>query len=294
MLSPLDVFDQRVMSQASGALGSYAATVLHTNLAAWILAALLIFAGIGGGIVLFMEQVLPEKREDPQFLSMLNPVDSIQGFVYFLWLRGVLASFVAGLVDYRRHMQDLRWMAMILAHRTKDAIDTLDTLKRLVYLSDAELRPGPSVLSEVQIMEPSAHPARDFPIAVHRLLEGVDDASTAALLAETANRVVGRISDSEAGSLVSEPVVFKAHIQGFLIFWFGIWMTITLWARVGWLYTVVTYPFIMFILTSPGVYRMWLGSPWSAMRPLRLAEHERWPGEIIDDMERLFKSPKEL
>lgn len=288
MISPVDMFDQRVLAQTSGALGGYVTTVLHTNLAAWILAALLFYAAAGGGIVLFMEQVYPEKRDDPQFLGMLDPLGGIQSFVYFMWLRLVLSSFTSGLVEYRRHLQDLRWMAMVLAHRTTDAAAALDALKRLVYLSDAVLRPGPSVLTEVQIMVPSEDPASEFPFTVHALLQTVDAPATAALLADTTNRVVSTISTSEAGALIHEPIVFKAHLQGFLLFWFGIWVTITIWARVGWLYTVVTYPFIMFILTSPGVYRMWLGSPWSALRPLRLAEHERWPGDIIDDMERLF------
>jgi hypothetical protein len=87
---------------------------------------------------------------------------------------------------------------------------------------------------------------------------------------------------------IVEPSIFDKHAAFTLIAYFASWLPITLWIRFGFFTAIVVYPFVMFILTGPYIYRKWLGNPFSPTRPVGLVPHKAWRNEYITKIENKF------
>lgn len=89
---------------------------------------------------------------------------------------------------------------------------------------------------------------------------------------------------------IVEPSIFDKHASFTLIAYFGSWLPISLWVRFSFWTAVMIYPFVMFVLTGPFIYRKWLGDPFSPTRPVVLVPHKTWRNEHIQKIERKFPS----
>ncbi len=102
--------------------------------------------------------------------------------------------------------------------------------------------------------------------------------------------VWNQLEDIESGRLVREPAIFTAHMRGLFVFYFFLWVPISSWAAVGWLATVISYPFVAMAFLGIGVYSAWIGDAFDPSRPVLVADlvkaRERY---AITEMERKFE-----
>lgn len=108
-------------------------------------------------------------------------------------------------------------------------------------------------------------------------------------LHEELSALTRELNGIEQSRDIKRPTIFDKHLGFLLISYFGGWVPITMWIRLGFTVTVIVYPFILIILTGPWIYRKWLGNPFSSARPLELVKHKRWRNDAVMYLENLFK-----
>lgn len=70
--------------------------------------------------------------------------------------------------------------------------------------------------------------------------------------------------------------IFRGHLLFSLYIYFFIWIPIAIEPFVSNLTFVVSYPILMFILTGPMIYKIWLRDPFDPNRPIIYNDYGRW------------------
>ena len=103
--------------------------------------------------------------------------------------------------------------------------------------------------------------------------------------------VWNQLESIESGRLVHEPAIFDAHMRALFVFYFFIWVPISSWAAVGWLATMISYPFVAMAFLGIGIYNAWIGDPFDPSRPVLVADligaREAY---AVTEMERKFRA----
>lgn len=296
-----EVARERMRGLSSGTFDNYVQVLLSTGLLNWIFIAMVAFAIDAAVIAFAMDTFLPGLAEDPRFPGSLSDIALLVGYVYFIWLNQNLTGFEAPLKSYWKFLQRIRTTAVIVSSRTsgKEAQQGNCVLRYMVLLGDRLHRPGPTV---AELTDTDAQKMADinddktlndmirFQMCTQLLI--AEDSKNAngpsPMLSSVLLSAIEDVNSIEAGGMVRAPIVMETHIAFFVVLWFGIWLPITMWARFGVFQTIAFYPVIMFILSAIAIYRAWLGSPWSSMRPIRGGEHESWPDMITGEINGLF------
>lgn len=296
-----EVAQERTGGVSSGTFGKYVHVLLTTGLLNWIFIAMVAFAVDAAVIAFAMDTFLPELAEDPRFPGSLSDIALLVGYVYFIWLNQNLTGFEAPLKSYWKFLQKIRTTAVIVSSRTSglDAERANSVLRYMVFLGDRLHRPGPTVVQlseeDQQSMayinnDKTLNDMNRFQMCTQLIIS--DDSKNtngpSPMLSSVLLSAIDDVNAIEAGGMARAPIVMETHIAFFVVLWFGIWLPITMWARFGFFQTIAFYPVIMFILSAIAIYRAWLGSPWSSMRPIRGGEHESWPDLIACEINGLF------
>jgi len=98
----------------------------------------------------------------------------------------------------------------------------------------------------------------------------------------------------ESGGLIKEATIFRAHTKALFIFYFFIWVPISSWASIGWIATIILYPFIAMAFLEPAIYNDWINDPFNPNRQVMIADliglRERYS---ITDFENKFKTSED-
>ncbi len=85
-----------------------------------------------------------------------------------------------------------------------------------------------------------------------------------------------------------EPGMGKFYVGFVLLAYFGVWLPIVLWVRFGLIAGPIIYAIVLYFLTSPMIYRRWMGNAFSSTRPISEPQHETWRYEKMQYLEELF------
>ena len=140
-----------------------------------------------------------------------------------------------------------------------DAIHLIRKIRVYYYSRMGKMR---AEISEIELIEQGMKPLRD----VWKVLEQIE---------------------SMAG--IHEPEVFQMHMQALFVFYFFLWIPVSAWASVGWLASIIVYPFIAIAFLGPGIYNMWIGNPFDPSSPVLIvdfiAKREQY---AVNNFEALF------
>jgi len=93
------------------------------------------------------------------------------------------------------------------------------------------------------------------------------------------------VIETDAAVNVRSTMIFKRHLVSSLYIYFFVWIPISIGTRVDNAFFLVIYPFTMFILTGPFVYRKWLGDPFQNNPPIMYNNYDKWISEDISKIE---------
>lgn len=312
-LSMAAVWQSTVQTRTANIFSTYAHLLFADGLKEWFLLAYVGYFITTSIVVFILETFFPGLKEDPQFPNLLSEVSILAGFSYFIYLNENLKGYEEPIVAYFRFLQKIQRIARMAAATGVD--ETRPLLKYLVFLADESMRPGGSVLNEDEIEVPEQCRTMESKYKMQAAQIGKPNEPTAvqryyicseetmkALVANDA-KLSDRIVDAMHSAVIDiegvdrarnivAPIVMPVYITFFVILWFFIWTPATMWARVGVIHTLWFFPLVLIILTSPAIYRMWLGSPWTKMRPWKESQHEKWPGEFSRSIDTLFAAQK--
>lgn len=294
--------------QDTGVLQEFVALLFETAIVQWFQGALVALFGVGLAVCLVMESFFPEMAGDLTFSTRFAQVTTLVGFMYFIWVNRNMNGSAAGLQAYREFLNKVKGIAIVLSGVRPDDKEEQaqqarqrDLLRFLVFLVDDMVRPGGSALDEKDFPLPADYrrrvnllggpraKAKRFDLALSCLTENIPAGPAAHLVTDKMNALCQQAEKTETGALVREPIVFEVSVVLFLIFWWLIYTPASMWVQFGTLHTLWAYPLVMAVIAAPGIFRMWVGSPWNPMRPVRIAEHERWPREFADFIAVLFE-----
>jgi len=299
---------QAFAAQSEGYLTAFIETILQTGLSMYLGIYMFVFFVIGSLVVLGMEHFAPELAKDPFFPDSLSDLSLLVGFVYFIWVNNNMQGYEQPINNYLKFLQSLRAASQTLAS-TRDA-EVRALLKYLVALGDNVFRPPDSMgnsepivkLHEFDLPQHCLKDVEKFhgdrvkmyymahQCLIERLMDVKKDTHAQMALPKLAEAVT-QVEDHERMLRITAPVVMSAYVIAFVFLWFAVWQPMRMWARFGPFQTLWFYPIVMVVLTSPAIYRGWLGSPWKKTRPWRESEHRDWPSQFIRDIDVLFDDP---
>jgi len=104
------------------------------------------------------------------------------------------------------------------------------------------------------------------------------------------NSVWQILEEIEVSGQIHEPKIFQLHIQALFMLYFFVWIPVSTWAAIGWIGTIIIYPFIAMAFLGIAIYNAWIGDPFHSNRPALIfdlyAKREQY---IINHMEEKFK-----
>lgn len=83
---------------------------------------------------------------------------------------------------------------------------------------------------------------------------------------------------------VRDANIFRYHMLFALYLYFFVWIPISIEPFVTNLTFVVSYPILMFVLTGPVIYKLWLRDPFDPNRPIRYNDFRAWFVRYGDDI----------
>lgn len=293
-------------AQDTGVLKEFGIILFNTAIIQWFQGAIIIFFCIALVASLVMENFFPELANDYTFSSRFQQVSLLVGFIYFIWVNRNMTGSVDPIRGYRSFLDLVKGIAVVLsavvtqdpaAKEHKEAL-----LRYMIFLIDEMVRPGGSLLDpdnfklppdfaqRINLLGERANVFRRFDLAVHCLIEAIPPGPEAALVATKIQALTEHADTLERGQLIREPIVFEVSIVLFLVFWWLVYTPASMWVQFGTIHTLWAYPLVLVVIAAPGIFRMWVGSPWNPMRPLRIAEHRHWPREYVELIGVLFQA----
>lgn len=292
-------------AQDTNTLKQFAVLIFESAILQWFQGALVIFFCVALIASLVMENFFPDLANDPGFSSRFQQVSLLVGFIYFIWVNRNINGSVDPIKHFRGFLDKVKDIAVVLSATETSGGDherQRELLNYLIFLIDGMVRPGGSVLEpesfrlpddyskRVNLLGENGNVFRRFDLAINCLVENIPDGPSAALVSTNIQALLERADGIETARTVREPIVFEVSVVLFLIFWWLIYTPASMWVQFGTIHTLWTFPLIMVVIASPGIFRMWIGSPWNPMRPLRIAEHQRWPKEYVSFINILFQA----
>lgn len=305
------VFQTNFSAQDTNVLKRFVVLVLESALLQWFQGALILFFGVALVVSLVMDNFFADLAGDPLFSSRFQQVSLLVGFMYFIWVNRNITGSVDAIKHFRSLLDIAKDIAVIFsavrdaeeddAGSAEDYDRKRKLLNYLIYLIDDMVRPGGSVLEpkafelpadydqRINLLGVTGNVFRRFDLAVSCLVEHVPKGPRAQLLSGNIQALLQRADAIENSRTVREPIVFEVSVVLFLIFWWLVYTPASMWVQFGTIHTLWTFPLVLSIIAAPGIFRMWIGSPWNSERPLRIAEHDRWPKDYVDFINILFQ-----
>lgn len=278
MIRPVgQVLKESLGGKDSSTLSSFLRVLLETAVIQWFAMAVVVFAAISLAVSLAMEIYFPEERNNYAFGSALSSAEMLVGFLYFYWLNEQ-RNYTGPLREYYlflKHIEDLAVLVCV----ERDA-ELKELLRHMVLLGEQMYRPGAPLADRGRLPEhlelrmKGANLPNQFRLLVGCTVEHLPERRPR-MASDRLKDLMDDVNNIDAAH-IREPVVYAAHVVCFLALWFLIIKPAEMWVYRGIVGAATWYPFLMVIVAAPGIYRMWLGSPWSAGRPLLLAKHEQW------------------
>lgn len=303
-------FKANFSAQDSGTLKEFAVLLFESAIIQWFQGAIVIFFGIALIISLVMENFFPDFAGDVTFSQRFQQVSLLVGFIYFIWVNRNMNGSVEPIKRYRGFLDKVKGIAVVLssARAREETPRSSECQKKLlnfmIYLVDEMLRPGGSVLASEDLPLPEDYRKRvtilgensdvfeRFDLALHCLVENIPTGPSSTLVSTKMDALAQEADETKKSQEVREPIVFEVAVVLFLVFWWLVFTPASMWVQFGTIHTLWTYPLVMVVIAAPGIFRMWIGSPWNPMRPLRIAEHQRWPKAYIRFINVLFEDPE--
>lgn len=92
------------------------------------------------------------------------------------------------------------------------------------------------------------------------------------------------VRDMDVSINVKDANIFRYHMLFALYLYFFIWIPISIEPFVTNITFIVSYPILMFVLTGPVIYKLWLRDPFDPNRPIKYNDYRAWFCSYGDDI----------
>lgn len=257
---------------------------------------------VNGWVVVYVARTyFPSILTNGNLLNIFSQVAFLPNLVYIMFIQGIFSGWTDPIVFYYAYLQIAHKISMICdVSKLKKVVPALFILIDLGdYLREEQLPASYSALKAtypavVQLKERMGgldfNDGLKYVICYLRHVLGRGDAAVSAL-----DELLSIQQDIEKNNDIAEPSFFNNQNTMLLFAWYCIWFPISLCIIAGQGPTIMLYPFLSYILWSPAILRLWLGSAFSNNRPFEdKNEHENWPDQFKKKIEATVKMRLEI
>jgi hypothetical protein len=257
------------------------------------------FLGYALLVTTVLENFFPELKDDPFFTSYLDPIAWLAGFIYMAFLNETMQGFNTEVKIYLSYLQRVERIMMRCCQENcatifpvlSVLIDQGDFLRgeQLPAYFEQFVAADPTRDIKLKIVGQPFGEATRYLVSQLKVMFSSDPVGDS-----EANQLFEIIQGWEARVMIKEPTFMKAQNVVFLVVWFGVWLPVTLWARIGGGPTVFLFAFISYVLWGTAIQRNWMGSAWCPDRPFKGSDHENWPEKFKSSLVSIMKQRETL